>query len=661
MLGRRGLSGVPERGPIVDGRAMARPLGMLFLGAGVLGLLWIVLPRPSGSTPAAVGAVAAVALIGGALLVSGKADDRPPRTFEIALALSTILISVALFFSGRAGSGFGYFYVWTTPYAYWFFSYRRALFQTALAAAGYTAASILVRVAHPSFPGSFSNSISRILLAVGTIAIVGELVRLVSDRLRDSHLRFEQVVSEAPIAMARLRLDGSFIEVNPAFCTMLGQPASEILVGSLVDSVPEDERELFELRQRELLAGGTGSYQADTTFERPDGSRVAGIITATLIRDVNRLPREIFLQVVDVTARKEAEEDLRAFFALAENAGDFIGIAELDGRFRYVNEAGRTLIGAADLEEARSLAIIDCLSGRGRELFVRSENPALLERGSWRGETQLRNVKTGADVEVELNSFVIRHPATGEPTAIGIVQRDISERKRAWHALERGHEERRRLLAGLVRAQEEERERIAADVHDDSIQVMTGAAIRLQLLADQLEDPVQQQLLTRLDESVRTSIGSLRQLLFELRPPALDAHGLGAALETYLSHTLEPEGLEYTLRDELSEEPPSDARTVLYRVAQEALANVRKHARASHVDVVIENNTGGWRVRVEDDGIGFEVEEEPVERPGHLGLIGMRERLETSGGRMSLVSSPGAGTTVELWLPAEHEAFIRAG
>jgi PAS domain S-box-containing protein len=660
MLERRGLSGVPERGSVVDGRAMARPLGMLFLGAGLLALLWIALPHTSDATPGAVGAVAGIGIAGGALLLSGKLDDRPASSFELALAFGNVLISVAVFFSGRAGSGFGFFYLWATPYAYWFFSYRRALYQMALAVAGYAGAAALVRAAHPDVPGNFGSDVSRILLAVGTIAIVGELVRLVSNRLRDSHMRFQEVMREAPIGMARLRVDGSFIQVNEAFCKLLDRSEHEIIGSTLLERVPEEDRPAFEERQHELLSGSVGSYQADTTYARPDGSRVSAILTATLIRDQAGRPREIFMQVLDVTARKQAEEGVRAFFALAENAGDFIGIAELDGRLRYVNEAGRTMIGAGDLDEVQALTIMDCLTGRGRELFVERENPALFERGSWRGETQLRNVKTGAELDVELNSFIIHDPDTGEPASIGIVQRDISDRKRAWLALERSHDERRRLLAGLVRAQEEERERIAADVHDDSIQVMTGAAIRIQLLADQLADPTQRQLLGRLDESVRTSIGSLRQLLFELRPPALDAHGLGAAIETYLSHTLEPEGMEYALRDELDEEPPSEVRTVLYRVAQEALSNVRKHSRASRVDVLIESSMGGWTVRVEDDGAGFEVEEAAVERPGHLGLIGMRERVETSGGRMSVVSSPGAGTTVEFWMPSAQHAFIEA-
>lgn len=347
---------------------------------------------------------------------------------------------------------------------------------------------------------------------------------------------------------------------------------------------------------------------------------------------------------------RRTAEDLRTFFALVEHAGDFIGVAELDGRFRYINPAGLGMIGAQRLDDVRVLSLGDFISGAGRDLFARGEQQ--LPGQELRAETKLRNLATGDELEVEVNAFVIRDPETGEPEAVGIVQRDIGERKRAWAELERSNDERRRLLAGLVSAQEEERERIAADVHDDSIQVMTGAAIRLQMLAEEIEDAAQRDQLDKLDQSVRASIASLRQLIFELRPPALDAHGVGPAVDSYLSHTVSSEGIEYRLRDEIREQPPPDLRTILYRVAQEAISNVRRHAQASRIDVLLENRDGGWMVRVEDDGVGFEATGVSLERPGHLGLIGMRERVETSGGRIEIVSRPGSGTSVEFWLPA---------
>ena len=90
---------------------MARPLGMLFVGAGLLALVWIALPHPPDATPAAVGVVGIIGIAGGALLLSGRLDDQPPSTFELALGIGTLLISVAVFFSGRAGSGFAFFYL----------------------------------------------------------------------------------------------------------------------------------------------------------------------------------------------------------------------------------------------------------------------------------------------------------------------------------------------------------------------------------------------------------------------------------------------------------------------------------------------------------------------------------------------------------------------
>jgi signal transduction histidine kinase len=105
------------------------------------------------------------------------------------------------------------------------------------------------------------------------------------------------------------------------------------------------------------------------------------------------------------------------------------------------------------------------------------------------------------------------------------------------------------------------------------------------------------------------------------------------------------------LRDELDDEPPPETRTTLYRIVLEVLANVRKHAHATSVEVVLSAVGGGFRLRVEDDGRGFQLEGDGADRPGHLGFSAMRERAEMAGGRLSLESEPGAGTTVEVWLP----------
>ena len=246
------------------------------------------------------------------------------------------------------------------------------------------------------------------------------------------------------------------------------------------------------------------------------------------------------------------------------------------------------------------------------------------------------------------------------PTETGILViatvRDISERKAAERRRARTHQldERRTLVATLVQAQEEERRKIAADIHDDSIQAMTAVSLRLQQLRKNVTTEQQQQLIARLDEAVRESITRLRRLMFDLRPPTLDRTGLGPALRELLERLRADTEIEYKLDDRLTSEPTNDVRIELYRIAQEALANVRKHSSAKHVEVALQRVDSGFHVSVADDGVGFDVATGSAQ-PGHLGLVAMRERATIGGGWWTVESTPGHGAVVDFWLPDERD------
>jgi signal transduction histidine kinase len=212
--------------------------------------------------------------------------------------------------------------------------------------------------------------------------------------------------------------------------------------------------------------------------------------------------------------------------------------------------------------------------------------------------------------------------------------------------LRKSAEDRSRLLAHIVQAQEEERQRIADDIHDDSVQVMTAVALRLATLRRRLPSGDLDPLLLSLEHDVRQSINRLRRLMFVLRPPALEAHGIAAALHAFLAQIAEDAGLEYSLDDRLQMEPEPEARTVVYRIAQEAVSNVCKHARANRIEVVLGEYDGGVLVEIKDDGAGFDATRSRQAPPGHLGLLVMQERAEQSGGWCTVESEPGHGTTV---------------
>jgi hypothetical protein len=145
--------------------------------------------------------------------------------------------------------------------------------------------------------------------------------------------------------------------------------------------------------------------------------------------------------------------------------------------------------------------------------------------------------------------------------------------------------------------------------------------------------------------------GRLRRLIAGLAPQELDRAGLASAIHSALSATKEEFGIDFELVSELEIEPGSEARTIAYRILQEALANARKHARPSRLEVVLRSEEGGVLASLTDNGEGFDVDVALAQiRPGHLGLAAMRERAALAGGWLTVNSGPG-GTTVRFWVP----------
>ena len=213
-------------------------------------------------------------------------------------------------------------------------------------------------------------------------------------------------------------------------------------------------------------------------------------------------------------------------------------------------------------------------------------------------------------------------------------------------------QKRRALLEHLVSAQEEERRRIAVDVHDDSIQAMAAIGVRLQIMRRRVETPELADQLATIEDAVTDTISRLRALLFRLEAAPVEQVGLARAITRYIAEVFPGGEPQTRVTSTITKELDGAMQIVLYRVAQEALSNVMKHARATHVTVTLADAVGGVQLTVIDDGIGFNPSEAIRHAlPGHLGMRSMHERAVVAGGSLEVESKPTAGTTIRCWLP----------
>jgi signal transduction histidine kinase len=222
----------------------------------------------------------------------------------------------------------------------------------------------------------------------------------------------------------------------------------------------------------------------------------------------------------------------------------------------------------------------------------------------------------------------------------------------------------RQLLARAITAQEEERVRIARDLHDGTGQVLASLVINLEAIERSLgpEAPMIQERLARTRILTEQTTADIRRLIADLRPGALDELGLVAAIRWWVENHLEPLGIAFDLQAEglANNRLPEELETVLFRLTQETIGNVIRHAGATRVDIYLSRCKGRVYLVIEDNGRGFDpstVQPAPDGTQG-LGLAGIRERASLVGGQVRISSQPGHGTRVEVTVPVLEEARL---
>lgn len=350
------------------------------------------------------------------------------------------------------------------------------------------------------------------------------------------------------------------------------------------------------------------------------------------------------------TDAAESDLPLRQFLAVIDLLPTAIWIAEGD-QIRHANLAAVRLMNASTKDEVVGRPVQAMLRTEAHEELRRQTALALAHPGEPGTLHAALRRSDGRHCEVEIALTAL--PDHGR-TTVQMVIHDVTQRQRELQELQDSRQALRRLSASIVEGREAERRRIARELHDELGQSLS--ALKLELSAcvdDALLDRHRQRvrhMLQRLDEIM----AAVRRIAIDLRPQMLDDLGLGPAVEWLVQDFGRHTGLRCTTRLDDVGALADSAATALYRMVQEALTNVLRHARATEVAVELRLRDGCAQLTVRDNGVGLQGERGPHDR--QFGLLGMQERADMLGGQFRVTSTKGGGTCVTMELPLRAPA-----
>ncbi len=475
---------------------------------------------------------------------------------------------------------------------------------------------------------------------------------------RESEERFRHIFEDSPLGMAIVDLQLRPLQINATLCQMLGYTEDELRSITVADVIHRDDIDEVRANACRLVKGEIPVYRTEKRLVRKDGMAMWGNLTSTVVRDAEGLPLYAISMVEDITTRKQVQAALREsedrFKRIAENAPDMIFRWSYARGFEYVSRASTDVIGYTPEEHYadpglgyRSIHIDDLPVYES--VFSDLADP----EGPRRYCVIRWHHKDGHLVHVEMRMTPI-FDSRGNLIAIEGIARDISQ-----HVIARARLSE--LTTRLTQAHEDERRRIAHELHDEIGQALTVAKMRVRMVKNAIpaESEGAHEKLDTLSSLIDETLQTVRALSHELRPPLLEEMGWEPALASLCESFSQRTSLPVQF---ISEGPPGRLSPVLeltaYRVVQEALTNIVRHANAQHALVHAQFSADQLTIVVEDDGDGFDLDAlTHADRPNvGLGLLGMKERVDNVGGRLDIDTAPGTGTRLKVSLPTKERS-----
>lgn len=442
--------------------------------------------------------------------------------------------------------------------------------------------------------------------------------------------------------------DGRVLAANPAACSIFGMTEEEICAAGRYGLVDESDPKLPDyLDERKRI----GKTKGEIIMIRKDGTKFPADITTSVFRDAKGEERTSMI-IRDITERKKIEQELKEaeikFRNLVEQS--LVGVYIIqNGKFAYVNPRFAEIFGYKQQELINSYPVEKVVHADDRQLVIENIRMRLQgEKDSVHYEANGQK-KNGEIIQTEI--FGSRTEYAGQPAIIGTLL-DISHRKQAEEQIKRSYDQIRMLSEHLQNIREEERTHIAREIHDELGQQLTVLKMDASWLNKKLNDADEnvKQKLKDLLELMDSTVKTVRRISSELRPSLLDDMGLVPAMEWHLKEFEKRASVKTQFKMPSKELSLPDAvKTGLFRIFQESLTNVARHANAKKVDINLQVEKGKILLSIKDDGKGFEMEKAKAKKT--LGILGMQERSFMMGGNYEVKSKPGKGTNVIVSVP----------
>lgn len=468
------------------------------------------------------------------------------------------------------------------------------------------------------------------------------------DELMRSERKYRTLFEESRDVIIITTRDGKLLDVNQAGSEVFGY-SREKLIGMDFKNLYVNPDERLEIINEIERAGSIRDYPVK--YRNRDGTEFQVLLTASLRRADDGSTQGFQGIIRDITKDKQAQEELlkseRKYRTLFEENRDAILITSREGKVIDANQAASDLFGYSQ-KEMRGMDInkIYC-NPHDRQALVGEVMKHEFVRNY---EVKFRK-KDGTEIEVLTTTHVWRAEDGSILGYQGIIH-DITERKRMEQELRTSREELRNLTQHLQTVREKERAGNAREIHDELGQALTALKMDLSWLTSKL--PVYPKTLVEKGKSmmhlIDMTIQTVKKVSSELRPGLLDDLGLGAAIEWEVHEFQNRTGIQCEVEikpEDIFLDP--DLSTAIFRIVQEALTNVVRHAQATKVKVDLQKRSGNIIIKIRDNGKGIERKE--IYHPKSLGLIGIRERVHFWGGKVMISGSKGKGTTLAVSIP----------